>query len=106
MRAYLDVLMADCIYKTNRYNMPLLHFLGVTPINTSFSAGFAFLLGEEQSDYDFTIKCFKTQVLGDLVTDNDAITPEVVIIDNETALKNSLSNLLLGIPQLLCYWYV
>jgi hypothetical protein len=47
MRAYSDVLMADCTYKTNRYNMPLLHFLGVTPINTSFSAGFVFLPGEE-----------------------------------------------------------
>jgi hypothetical protein len=103
MRAYSDVLIADYTYKTNRYNMPLLHFLGVTPINTSFSAGFAFLLGEEQSDYDFAIKCFKTQVLGDLATDDDAVTLEVVITDNETALKNSLSNLLPGIPQLLCY---
>jgi hypothetical protein len=86
--------------------MPLLHFLGVTPINTSFSAGFAFLLGEEQSDYDFAINCFKTQVLGDPATDDDTITPEVVITDNEKALKNSLSNILSGIPQLLCYWHV
>jgi hypothetical protein len=45
-------------------------------------------------------------VLGDPVTDDDAVTSEVVITDNETALKNSLSNLLLGIPQLLCYWHV
>ena len=32
-----DIILIDATYRTNRYNMPLLHFMGVTPISTSFS---------------------------------------------------------------------
>jgi hypothetical protein len=98
MRVYSDVLMADCTYRTNRYNMPLLHFLGVTSINTLFSAGFAFLSGEKEVDYDFAIQAFKKHVLGDPDIDDDAVTLEVVITDNETALKTSLTMHLLMVP--------
>jgi len=51
MRSFPDVLLMDCTYKTNKFKMPLLHFLGVTPIETNFSAGFCFLPGESASDY-------------------------------------------------------
>jgi hypothetical protein len=99
LRAHPDVLMVDCTYKTNRYNMPLLHFIGTTPIDTSFSAAFAFLPGEDQEHYDFVLAAFKKLVL-------EALTPEVVLTDNETALKNSLKGILPTTPQLLCYWHV
>ncbi|KAL5148634.1 hypothetical protein HKD37_13G035645 [Glycine soja] len=33
----------DTTYKTNRYRLPLLDFVGVTPTGTTFSAGFAYL---------------------------------------------------------------
>jgi hypothetical protein len=46
-RANPDLLALDCTYKTNRYNMPLLHFLGVSSIGKYFSATFCFLSGEE-----------------------------------------------------------
>jgi hypothetical protein len=78
--------------------MSLLHFLGVTSINTSFSTDFAFLSGEKKVDYDFAIQAFKKYVLGDPNINNDTITPEVVITDNETALKTSLTIYLLIVP--------
>ena len=31
------VLLFDCTYKTNRYKLPLLHVVGITPLNTSFT---------------------------------------------------------------------
>ncbi|CAG8766679.1 24057_t:CDS:2 [Racocetra persica] len=34
---------ADCTYKTNKFRMPLLHGVGMTSFNTTFSSCFAFL---------------------------------------------------------------
>jgi len=41
-----DVLILDCIYKTNRYNYPLLDLVGCTGMNTSFNLGICFLHNE------------------------------------------------------------
>ena len=41
-----EILLMDATYRTNRYNMPLLHFMGVTCINTSFSSAWCFLAQE------------------------------------------------------------
>ncbi|KAL2975456.1 hypothetical protein AAZX31_14G162400 [Glycine max] len=40
------VFFIDSTYKTNRYRLPLLDFVGVTPTEMTFSAGFAYLEGE------------------------------------------------------------
>ena len=45
-QAFPEVLLIDCTYRTNMYNMPLLHFTGVTPTGENFSIGFALLLAE------------------------------------------------------------
>ncbi|KAH1254730.1 Protein FAR1-RELATED SEQUENCE 5 [Glycine max] len=37
------VFLIDSTYKTNRYRLPLLDFVGVTPTGMTFSAGFAYL---------------------------------------------------------------
>jgi len=36
----------DSTYKTNRYRLSLLDFVGVTPMEMTFSTGFAYLEGE------------------------------------------------------------
>ena len=38
--------LIDSTYKTNRYRLPLLDFVGVTPTGMTFSTGFAYLEGE------------------------------------------------------------
>ncbi|KAH1261289.1 Protein FAR1-RELATED SEQUENCE 5 [Glycine max] len=40
------VFLIDNTYKTNRYRLSLLDFVGMTPIGMTFSAGFAYLEGE------------------------------------------------------------
>ncbi|KAH1221110.1 Protein FAR1-RELATED SEQUENCE 5 [Glycine max] len=40
------VFLIDSTYKTNRYRLPLLDFVGVTPNGMTFSAGFAYPEGE------------------------------------------------------------
>jgi hypothetical protein len=97
--AFPDLLLLDCTYKTNRYKMPLLHFLGITPLNKHFSAAFCFLPGEIEADYTWAVQCFVESTLKDE-------KPGVLLTDNESALKNALTILLPDVPQLLCVWHV
>ena len=41
----------DCIYKTNRYYMPLLNIVGYTQLNSTFTASGCFMVGEKEEDY-------------------------------------------------------
>jgi hypothetical protein len=99
MRSFPDILGMDCTYKTNRYNMPLLHFVGVTSIGRYFSAGFCFLSGEKEDDYDWAIEQFHEAFI-------DIDPPQVHITDNEAALKLALKTRFPDIPQLLCMWHI
>ncbi|XP_028198022.1 uncharacterized protein LOC114382659 [Glycine soja] len=45
-------------YKTNRYRLPLLDFVGVTPTGMTFSVGFAYLEGERVNNLVWTLERF------------------------------------------------
>jgi hypothetical protein len=100
MRSYPDLVLIDATYKTNRYNMPLLHFSGVTPINTYFSAAFCFMSGEGEDDYMWSVEQFRDLIRYDLKL------PEVFITDNDKSLRKALSQLFEGVPRLLCVWHI
>ncbi|CAG8837662.1 15057_t:CDS:1, partial [Racocetra persica] len=51
-KAYSSVLLIDYTYKTNKFRMPLLHVVGMTSFNTTFSSCFAFLKSEQKEDYE------------------------------------------------------
>ena len=59
---YPKVLLMDCTYKTNRFNMPLLNIMGSTGLNTSFFIGFAFLSGEMDEDYIWALNALKNVI--------------------------------------------
>ncbi|KAH7146856.1 hypothetical protein B0J13DRAFT_552801, partial [Dactylonectria estremocensis] len=44
-----ELLMIDCIYKVNRFNLPLFQVTETTPLHTNFSAGFG-LCDREDAD--------------------------------------------------------
>ncbi|KAL0216833.1 hypothetical protein RCL1_007316 [Eukaryota sp. TZLM3-RCL] len=46
------VLFIDCTYRTNVNNMPLLHVVGMTCLNTTFSAFFCLLSDETELSYN------------------------------------------------------
>jgi hypothetical protein len=100
MRCYPDLVLIDATYKTNRYKMPLLHFSGVTPINTFFSAAFCFMPGEGEEECLWSVEQFKNLVC------NDLKPPEAFITDNDKALRKALSQVFEGIPRLLCIWHI
>jgi len=52
------VFLIDNTYKTNRYRLPLLDFVGVTPTGMTFSAGFAYVEGERVNNLVRALQCF------------------------------------------------
>jgi MULE transposase domain len=66
--------------------MPLLHFIGVSYINTSSSIAFYFIAEETDLIYHRAVADFKRLVIGDSKI-------EFFLIDNNKALKNALTSL-------------
>ncbi|KAH1262132.1 putative protein FAR1-RELATED SEQUENCE 10 [Glycine max] len=52
------VFLIDNNYKTNRYRLPLLDFVGVTPTGMTFSAGFAYVEGEHVNNLVWALQRF------------------------------------------------
>ena len=52
------VFLIDSTYKTNRYKLPLLEFVGVTPTGMTFSADFAYLEGERVNNVVWALEWF------------------------------------------------
>jgi hypothetical protein len=54
-RKYNQVLLMDCTYKTNKYKMPLLNVVRITPQNKSFFC-FVFLKEENEGHYGWALQ--------------------------------------------------
>lgn len=81
VRRFNTVLVMDCTYKTNRYNMPLLNVVGITSTYQTFNAGFAFLSSEKQDTYKWALKKFKKHW---------RVDPKVIATDCEAALMTAI----------------
>ena len=51
IKANSEVLIFNCTYKTNRYNISLFDIVGVNCLQQIFYGGFCFLAREEEADY-------------------------------------------------------
>src|SRR5438105_1363175 len=80
LKEHPDVILLDCTYKTNKFNMPFLHIVSVNSTNKTFNVAFRFLLNELEKTYIFTIKSLRN-----LFTEVDR-TLRYFIIDNDTRL--------------------
>ncbi|POW00213.1 hypothetical protein PSHT_13170, partial [Puccinia striiformis] len=54
--------LLDSTYKTNRYQLPLLHIIGQVATNRSFSLAFCFLAYEDQESYVWAVENLKKHV--------------------------------------------
>ncbi len=97
LQRYPDIALADCTYKTNRWKLPLLIILGITPLDTHFPACYCFLGGEKEEDFEWALNSFKT------VTEIDI---SVWLTDRQLALKNAAHKVYPGCKQLLCLWHI
>ena len=103
LRDYPEVLLMDCTYKTNRFGMPLLVVVGVSPLLTTFYAAFAFVRGEKEDDYAWALaelhKIYARQ-LGRLAG------PTTVLTDRDLALSNALAAQWPLTTHVLCIWHI
>ncbi|KHN33205.1 Ran-binding protein 10, partial [Glycine soja] len=78
------VFFIDSTYKTNRYRLPLLDFVGVTPTAMTFSAGFAYLEAERVNNIVWALERFRGLFLR-----HDRL-PLVIVTDRDLALMNAV----------------
>ena len=76
LRAYPEILLLDCTYKTNKYGMPLLDMIGVDATGRSFCIAFAFLSGEAEEDYTWALEQLKK-----LYEQCGGLIPSVILTD-------------------------
>ncbi|KAH1266586.1 Protein FAR1-RELATED SEQUENCE 5 [Glycine max] len=87
-------------YKTNRYRLSLLDFVGVTPTTMTFSAGFAYLEGERVSNIVLALERFRCLFLR-----NDRL-PVVIVTDRDLALMNAVKTVFPECTNLLCRFHI
>ena len=58
LHRFHNVLLMYCTYKTNKYDLSVLNFVGITNVGTSFYAGFAFLWEETTFEFRWALRVF------------------------------------------------
>ena len=86
-----SVIIIDATYHTNKLNLPAVHFQAVTLIGKTTSIALAFIMNKEEPSYLITCRAFRELVMGDTHI-------KVLLIDNETALKNALTAIYPTVP--------
>lgn len=100
LEAYPDVLLLDCTYMTNKYNMPLLELIGFDACQRSFCIAFAFLSGETEGDYEWVLGQLQS-----LYTSCNIRLPSVILTDRCLACLNALNVVFYNAVSLLCLWH-
>jgi hypothetical protein len=96
-----NVLLLDCTYKTNRFNMPLLNICAISGNNRVTQVGLVLLSGEKKGDYRWAC-----QQLRNVMAACSIQEPVSIVTDRELALMDSLDTLFPESTQLLCRWHV
>ena len=89
-------------YKTNRYKLPLLDFVGETPTGMTFSAGFVYLEGERVNNMVWALEQFRGLFLR-----CDAL-PRVIMTDRDLTLMNAVKTVFpeAECTNLLCKFHI
>ena len=76
--------------------MPLVHFVGCTPINKSFTLAYVFVQKEQEFDYLWALNSLMS--IG--------FVPKVVVVDRERALISAIKIVFPAASILLCQWHI
>ena len=86
LKIHNEVIMLDCTYQTNKYNIPLLNIIGASSIGKTTQVGLCFISGEAEYDFDWAMN-----VLKKLFLDHNIPLPRIIVTDRQQALMNSLN---------------
>ncbi|KAL5137417.1 Protein FAR1-RELATED SEQUENCE 5 [Glycine soja] len=92
------VFLIDSTYKTNRYKLPLLDFVGVIPTGMTFSIGFAYLEGERLNNVVWALEQFRGIFLR-----HDALP---VVTDKDLTLMNTVKTVFPECTNFLCRFHI
>lgn len=96
---YNRVFILDCTYKTNRYQMPFLEVIGITPTNQSFLFAVCFIQNEQTEGYQWALETLFQQWLS--LPQNS-----VLITDRDLAFLGAINAVLPNHTHLLCIWHI
>ncbi|XP_052723733.1 uncharacterized protein LOC128193696 [Vigna angularis] len=85
---------------TDLYRLPLLEIVGMTSTGLTFSAAFAFLSTERQSNFTWALEKMK----GLFLTSEGG--PKVIVTDRDLALMNAISSVFPESYQMLCRFHI
>lgn len=102
---YYEVILMNCIYKTNRYKMLLLIIIEVTALNITFYTTFCFMKGENYTDYNWVMQTLKW-----LYNHLNLLYSETVLSDSDKVLAPALyyifSDSEYQVNHALCVWHM
>jgi hypothetical protein len=87
-------------YKTNRYQLPLLHVIGQSASNWLFSIAFCFLAHKDSDSYIWTINSFKQHSW------RPQRIPKVFVTDHNNALRGAFAKVFPYSQANLCTWHI
>ncbi|MBW0507956.1 hypothetical protein O181_047671 [Austropuccinia psidii MF-1] len=89
LHGFPHVILIDCIYKNNKYKIPLFHIYGFSSTNKTFSGAFCLIKNETEPSYTWELNKYIEKVL----KNTNLVPPPVIFIERDLALKNSLKKL-------------
>ena len=92
--------LLDSTYKTNQYQLPLLHVIGQAASNRSFSIAFCFLAREDAASYLWAVGNLKKHVW------RPQRIPKFFITDRDSALRGALADVFPNSQANLCTWHL
>ncbi|KAL5184289.1 Protein FAR1-RELATED SEQUENCE 5 [Glycine soja] len=98
--AYNLIFLIDITYETNRYRLPLLDIVGVTPTGMTFSFDFTYLEGEHENNVVWALQRFRGLFLS-----HDALSG-VIVIDRDLALMNAVKTIFPEATNFLCQFHI
>ena len=100
LNAFHLVLIIDSTYKTNRYRLPLLEIVGMTPTGMTFSVAFAFMASERVNNVVWALDKVRGLIL------REECLPNVIVTDKDLALMSAVSTVFPNSCHLLCRFHI
>ena len=94
---YHHVVVLDSTYRTTRTKMPLLHIVGMTATNKTFTIAVVYLIRE-------TTECFTWALLQ--LRQQLQVAPRVAVTDRDAGLISALATVFPDCTHLLCFWHI
>ena len=98
-QCFYQVLLIDCTYKTNKYNMPLLNIACHTSDKQTFTVAWGFMDRENGVSYTWMLETLKEIYRGDQ-------TPRIIVTDKDEGLMNAIGVVFPDAKHFLCTWHI